>query len=394
MKGLRIAVCLAPSAVAAQGGRVVRVIERPTATSAAFASVSGIRALPDGRVLVNDARSRRVILLDTTLSIVRVVLDSVAKDGDAGTFYGFQRAGISSYSGDSTLVYDAETLSAIIIDPQGTIARVAALPRANDAIYMLGSPIAFDWAGRLVYRSAPSRRPRSSNPTRSAGVTRLPDSAFIAAYDPTTRKIDTLALLTLAPAFQVVEETKNGLRTFSQIDPLPVSDDWARLSDGSIVVLNGREYRMDRISALGTKRGKRIPFPWERLDDDAKIAIRDSTLKTLGGPVAGTLDSVATAWQRNAVIQASDLPDYRPAFVTGGLRSDAESRLWIRTTISHGLALGSVYDVVDAEGNLVDCIQLQPGRVILGFGKNGVVFTGFPDTGGVRIERIVHERVR
>ena len=82
-------------------------------------------------------------------------------------------------------------------------------------------------------------------------------------------------------------------------------------------------------------------------------------------------------------IPASELPDYAPAFSAGAARADAEGNIWVRT--SNSMGGGSVYDVINAKGELTDRVLLPPGRVIAGFGK-GVVYMGVREGSGVRLE--------
>ncbi|HVZ49978.1 MAG TPA: hypothetical protein VG916_14420, partial [Gemmatimonadaceae bacterium] len=76
---------------------------------------------------------------------------------------------------------------------------------------------------------------------------------------------------------------------------------------------------------------------------------------------------------------------YAPPFTAGSARGDDDGNLWIRT--SNVYDGGSVYDVVNRDGKLVDRVLLPPGRVIAGFGP-GVVYMGVRvnDT-GVRLEK-------
>ena len=48
---------------------------------------------------------------------------------------------------------------------------------------------------------------------------------------------------------------------------------------------------------------------------------------------------------------------------------------------------GSVYDVINRQGVLIDRIQVPPGRVIAGFGPGGVVYIGVVDGNITRLER-------
>src|ERR1041385_472043 len=61
-------------------GPPVRQISTASAVSKEkIGSIVGVRELPDGRVLVNDGSSRRLLLLDTMLVLDRVVLDSASE---------------------------------------------------------------------------------------------------------------------------------------------------------------------------------------------------------------------------------------------------------------------------------------------------------------------------
>src|SRR4051812_17326336 len=63
-----------------------------------FGSVSSVRRLSDGRVLVNAATRRQVVLLDSTLANAIVIIDSA---GGRDNSYGMRTGGIIPYRGDS-----------------------------------------------------------------------------------------------------------------------------------------------------------------------------------------------------------------------------------------------------------------------------------------------------
>ena len=61
-------------------GPPIRQISTASAVSKErIGSIMGVRELPDGRVLVNDGVSRRLLLMDTMLVISRAVLDSLSE---------------------------------------------------------------------------------------------------------------------------------------------------------------------------------------------------------------------------------------------------------------------------------------------------------------------------
>ena len=118
-------------------------------------AVSGIRALPNGSLLVNDIISRRVLLFDSTLSLVTVVADTTSATANA---YGVRPGGLIAFHGDSTLFVDPASLSMLLIDANGKIARVMSAPRAQDIAFLIGGPFGspgFDPSGKLVYRAPP-----------------------------------------------------------------------------------------------------------------------------------------------------------------------------------------------------------------------------------------------
>ena len=149
---LTVAAALPASAIAAQAP-VVRLINAPEASSPhVFGAVGAIRQLPGGKVLVNDVAKRQLTLLDPALGSATIVADSVS--GTANS-YGVRPGGLIAYVGDSTLFVDPAGLSMFVIDPAGKIARVASVPRSQDApalgSNLLGNP-GLDAKGRLVYR--------------------------------------------------------------------------------------------------------------------------------------------------------------------------------------------------------------------------------------------------
>src|SRR5918992_444546 len=152
---LPAAILIGVSSVSAQSPPPIRQLGPVVAKSnEAFASFVGVRALSDGRVLVNDVSKRRVLLFDSTLASFTVVADSTAATANA---YSGRFASLIAYRGDSTLFVDAQSLSMLVIDPAGKVGRVMSVPRAEDVASLagpVGGAIGFDRSGRLVYRAS------------------------------------------------------------------------------------------------------------------------------------------------------------------------------------------------------------------------------------------------
>ncbi|MDB4873922.1 MAG: hypothetical protein JWM41_368 [Gemmatimonadetes bacterium] len=425
-------VCAAVHApLGAQKAPRVRLLNLPSAASkTVFGSVTTVRQLLNGGVLVNDVGKRQLVLLDSSLATASVVLDS----STAGNSYGPRGGALIPY-GDSTLFVDGASLSMLVLSPSGAIARVMSVPRSQDAPSLVnpafGSP-GFDGKGRLVYRTPV----RSALPPITMGASNAqtfsmpeqPDSAAVVAIDLVTRKSDTLGYFKIARTKMNITRTDAGATLMPEINPLQAVDEWAVLPNGSIVIVRGRDYHVDRLAADGKiTSNPKIPYEWQRLTDEDKVAVIDSaktaydrlraagpaaaaraaemgfatgTRIAVGGGGADGMRSAlegARAGAANATavlppatfVTASELPDYRPVFVGPmAVRGDADGNLWVRTTATRqGAIAGPIYDVINPKGELIDRVQVPAGRTIAGFGTGGAVYLTSRDDGGVKVER-------
>lgn len=423
---------LASGSLAAQGALPpVRSLGPITAASPSeFTSISSVRVLSDGSVLVNDLSARKVALLDPTLAHTTIVADSTSATSMA---YSSRLAGIIAYHGDTTLFVDPQSMSMLVLDGAGKVARVMSVPKAQDATFLIGGPFGhpgLDASGRLVYRTV--LRPKFVPPGPDGKfVAPVPiDSAPIIRFDLNERRADTAGYIKVPAPRVSVNSSEGRVRVTMQMNPLSVTDDWALLPDGDIAVVRGADFRIDLLKADGTVvKGEKIPFEWQRLNDSSKQAIVDSARKVVeeartrqlaimqGSPSATTGSAVTTTPSGGGTFQLrveggppaagapatrsggtsidlppvefaplSEMPDYRPAFSAGATRADGAGNLWIRTsTVFKG---AEVYDVVNSSGQLVDRVQLPAGRTIAGFGKGDVIYLAVRDgTSGVRLEK-------
>src|SRR6267142_1705709 len=431
-----------------QLGPVTAVAKEP------LGSVTAVRHLPDGRILVNDIVGRRVVMFDSSLSTVTVVADTTSATANA---YGVQPGGLIAYRGDSTLFVDVASLSMLLIDPNGKIARVMSAPRAQDVGFLVGGPFGnpgFDPAGKLVYRAPPNVSRFAPRPTAGGAFPQCPtppDSAALVRFDLATRKVDT-ATFFKTPKFNlnITQSPEGGIRVTSTVNPLPQGDDWALLSDGTIALVRTKDYHVDFLNPDGTTTSSpKVPFQWERLTDEAKVAFIDSAKVAIekarasgqfgrdGGPqmvFRGGPDGGAAGGRRDGaggdaprsgsapapapntqpgtmtvtsggnttvtsvgpggaggplppltMISPSELPDYKPAFAPGSTRADADGNLWIRT--SQNVSGIPVYNVVNRSGELIDRVQLPQNRVLVGFGPAGVVYLAVRDGATAHLEK-------
>lgn len=244
-------------------------------------SILAVRELPDGRVLVNDGASRRLLLMDTMLVTQRVVLDSMSEKENT---YGTRAGALIAHRGDSSLFVDPNSLSLLVIDPNGNITRVRSVPRArNVGSYGSNSSSeggeATDAKGRLVYQQyAEPARPTKAPPRGVPWFPQDPDSGFIVALDIESRAVDTLGVIRLPKNELTVRLSPGGgFNVNFAMNPLPSQDDWAVLPDGAVAFLRGIDYRIDFLNADGSRTSSsKIPFEWQPISDDMKERIVDS----------------------------------------------------------------------------------------------------------------------
>lgn len=414
--------CTIGSVVAAQTlPPVQRLGSALNTSSEGFAAVSQVRALPGGRLLVNDNRGRRVVLLDSTLRTLAVVADTTGATAHA---YGSALGGLIAYRGDSTLFVDPTILSMLLIDANGKIVRTMAVPQPNEVNYLIGGPFGtpgLDPQGRLVYQARVGGLVRIARvpDLGQRSIEAAPDSAMVVRFNLSTRSSDTVAKFEIPSVVTRTTRDENRLTTVTTtINPIPWTDDWALLSDGTVAIVHGRDYRVDFIGSDGPiVSTPRLPFEWRRLSDSEKTAIIDSARTVMEevegrrAPLATPADSAKPQTRRLPppestlptpshapaaapaafITRATDfvsldqMPDYRPPFRQGAARGDSDGNLWVRT--SNVVNSGVVYDVISRKGTIVARVQIPPGRVIAGFGSGEVIYMGAIDGATVRLER-------
>ena len=445
-KYLILAALLCATTVQAQTLPPVRPLGATVARSTEpMGTVTTAVPLPGGKVLVNDIIKRRVLLLDSTLSQVTVVADSTSSTANA---YGARPGGLLSYRGDSALFVDPASVSMLVINSDGKITRVMSAPRAQDVGFLVGGPNGFpgfDAKGRLIYRATAPIRMTGPRPGAGSGPTQIvpefPDSAPVVRFDLGTRTLDTAGFFKIyRPQMSITTNASGGMSMSSKANPIPTVDDWALLSDGTIAIVKGADYSIHWVDPDGSKRATgKVPYEWQRLDDDGKTALLDSARKAMeeareramaqmaagGGPMTiigggAPGDRIAVAGGGGAapptrgggdgraggggdgrggpagtrmelppinLVNIDELPDYRPAFTVGASRGDLDGNLWVRTTSPVGNE-GSIYFVINTKGEVVDRVQLPQGRTLAGFGKNGDVYLALRDAdGNARVER-------
>ena len=416
-----IAVAAPQVSAAQQGVPILSVVPTPARTTTALGAVLGVRELPGGRLLVNDAGRRQIRVFDSTLTTGTVALDST--DG-ASNSYGPRRSNIIPYLGDSTLFTEIVSRDVLVLDRNGQVARALALPTYEDGVvpFPISFPMpgAVDNKGRLLAHGGTRVR---GDPVTHMAI--LADTSLIMRADLETRQVDIVgAVHTGSGEKNRSDPPENGNRVVTSIiQPVPTEDSWSVLSDGTIAFVRGRDYHVDWIIPDGTKSStEKLPFDWKRLSDTDKQKLVDSArvvwdslmnirnkrnaLPTTGrgsgdgapgtgGGGTGRSGGGAAApgqqgsIQRMEFVPLSEIPDYYPPIRRNSSMPDLDGNLWILPTTSAQSQHGElVYDVVSPKKGLFQRVRMPVGRSIAGFGKGGVVYLQAGDrTNGFYLER-------
>jgi hypothetical protein len=397
-------------------------------------TVSNVRVLSSGKLLVLDLNGRKLVLVERDLQSWKVVADTTPATGSA---FNGRTAGLIAYKGDSSLFVDPTALTMLVVTPEGAIGRVMAIPRPRDARSLIGGSSgtpAFDAAGRLVFLGSTTSAPNPKcNPDGTKEVPVFPDSAPLLRVDLASRVLDTVAIVRTQRQLFRFDLAPPSMSTM--FDPLPLSDDWVVTPAGKIAVVRGSDYHVDWITpGAPAVSAQKLPYDWKRLDDATKQWFIDSTKAYVGKLRADAVIQVVEDRQTsmfggfygppcpNTVMPTppegarvapgssagaegrgmaspnanrprlppiyiagpSYMPDYIPPFRAGAARADWEGNIWIRTSISMGG--GPVYDVINDKGALIDRLIIPAGRVISGFGSGGAIYMGVRDGDGTRLE--------
>lgn len=418
LRSMLLAATLSAS-LQAQAAIPMRSVAAPSATTTeSLGAIFGVREMADGRVLVSDPGSLRLLMFAPDLKTFTTLSDTTATSKNK---YGDSPAQIIPYLGDSTLFapYPAGA-TFLVLDPNGQVARATAPPKTSDMTFMRSSRTLLDARGRLFYRGRVTAQPAVRPVAGAIAVTQPPDSAPIVRADFDTRSVDTIGYVRLSkPARREITPNASGSGPPSSekvfVTPISTVDDWTMLPDGTIAIVRGQDYHIDWISPSGvTTSSPKMSFDWRKITDEEKQRLSDSTIQAWqkllddakassasrpqrpspnGGfsftsvmqmdPATGSMVSMTT----NAMpltFPFDQWPSYVPPVRGNTTLSDPDGNVWILPVTSSKSAKGGiVYDVVNRKGEIFERVEMPAERSVAGFGKNGVVYLMSRDSSAV-----------
>lgn len=331
----------------------------------AFSIVSGLRELPDGRLLVADALGEVLAVVDLAAGTA----DTIGRRGRGPGEY-IQPDGVFPLPGDSTLLVDLGNGRLTVLGPDLAFGETSPIAVTSGQGMVLVLPRGVDDRGRVYFQPS----------AMGGGVGRrgLPDSAVVARWDRATGAIDTLARVKLAD--MSVQRSGSGNNSRVQITQRPLSpqDGWGVGLDGRLALARSGDYRLDLLSGDEMLRGRAVPYrpvPIRRRDKEEwaegssnglsiRMEVNNSGARQVslgrGGPQSGNRPD----------IDALEWPDTKPPFVANDVFVAPDGSTWIRRSVAAGDQ--PLFDVFDDRTNFVGQVVLPAGRRVVGFGRDVV----------------------
>lgn len=319
-----------------------------------FSSISGLRELSDGRVLVSDRLEKAVRILDFGTGDMQ----EIGRVGGGPGEYQMPGA-LLALAADSTMLVDFGNMRLTRIAPDGQLLQSTSMQQTDRFINPTGS----DVLGRLYFDDLGSFR---------AGPGELPEEAAVLRWDLAADRFDTVSYMP-RPEVRMRSSGGGGGARFSmgRMSPLQARDAWSVAPDGWLALARAEPYHVEWIQPSGEQvTGPNVTYEPVEVTDEDKEAFGNRTMTgvmvTAGGEGSGSRtiripppDSDDLEW-----------PEVKPAFLPSGISVAPDGAAWVRRYVSHGEP--ELYDVFDRSGNRIKQVVLPPGRRLEGFGDGCV----------------------
>jgi hypothetical protein len=337
-----------------------------------FTQIRGARELPDGRVIVSDRLDKGVVVVDFT----RGTLTPIGRTGSGPVEYRLPTT-LSPMPGDSTLLSDEGNQRLAVIGPDLKIHRSFNLILPGFGVG-LGARFV-DQRGRF-YLQIPgwANGPRGGLPG---------DTIVIVRYDARTQRVDTLARI------KGSTPRKNTMRPGIPYVLFGAQDVWAATQDGEVAVVRSADYRVEWRDAEGRVTSGR-PIAFDRrpvtFDDRMDYTRRFMQGSSISGKGAdGGLSPLPAEMLEDArireVVEYQDHTDMHPPFNAVAPHIAPDGSLWVERSVR--LNLPETWDVIGADGNLLNRVQMPRGRRLMSLGTKWIYAVSTDEDGLQHLER-------
>lgn len=344
-----------------------------------FTTITGMRELPDGRVLVADSRERTLRAVDLRTG----ASTAVGREG-AGPLEWGMPSRLYAMPGDSTMMSDFSNARYLIILPDGRPGPTFRIPESSPA--WNGSLVGVDLRGRLILTRA-----HVVSTERMGSTTGV---VYVIRYDRASSKVDTIAELAVPKGERSGARSMPGGMLLSYTNlPFAASDAVASmmsLSHGRVAIVRAADYHMDWIDESGRRTaGPKAQPSAIRITAAEKEAFTKAQVRpgaiVVRGPIGGGAAAPgassgggiarggAVALPPGSTLGNEEMtwPAVKPPVVANSVFLSTDGRVWAMRARAHDDSLHT-YDLFDAAGRVAERVQLPARTRLVGFGKSTV----------------------
>ena len=340
----------------------------PLQLSLDLAEVGGVRELANGRLLVSDANTPAILVVDPATGAAR----KLGREGKGPNEYGRPGGIYPDADGTTWLVMDRSAPRVFVVDRAGTLTGMRSIEQrgarsTSDHV----DPMRIDAALHTYFvdRGAAFR----------AQAGRPVDSLPLIRFDVARQHGDTVARLFFTKPTTVT--TKDRL-TMTRTPVFSPADGWTVMADGSVAVVRAVPYRVDWIAASGERTvGPPIDY--------TPVAVTDADRKAFdaqGSPMVSGGRPGSTGMTAGGGDSKVEFAKVKPPFDPDAVVAAPDGRVWVGRHVAAG-STQVVYDVFDRRGARVDRVALPARSKVVGFGRGVVYAVELDDDDLPRIRR-------
>ena len=320
-----------------------------------FSSLTWVRELKDGRVIISDSRDGRVVVADFRTAKV----EQISRRGQGPGEYPSARP-VWRINGDSSVLVDSPRRW-LLFDGARIVATLA--PDAPGVATTKGIPRGVDEVGHVY-----------SSEFMPAGNKPIGDSTALMRVTRATGQADTVTRLNALVPRRTSSPNKDGYFEFS-LPTVAMADEAVPFADGWVAVVRSDPYRVEWRAVDGRWiRGAPLPYTPIRMDEKEKKAFM-GRLAASSGKTPSPPDSIpdwpATVPPYRSPVQLIAAVDGRLLIPRLATADNPETR----------------YDVVNRRGALDAQLVLAANERIVGFGTASVYVSVTDDDGIQRLRR-------
>ena len=313
--------------------------------------------LRNGDLVVHDSREKRLVVVTLASQEQRDAAREGSGPAEFKSVIAMWRA-----PGDSVNILDLMQQRILVLDPTGRARRTQPMAGAGDPMVFMRTPWTrtVDAQGRWYGEGRDIRF--------EGGRLSFGDSVVVVRTDPRTAAAD--SLIKFSNIVRAPQMSPQVMRM--QVPGYPKYDIWGVFPDGRVLLLRADGYVPEIVQPNGQRRrAAALPYPHLPVTEADKKAMMDSAQRAIdeGLRQAAGMAPAGAQMPRFELVPPEPWQTEKPPFTGDRVLVDPRGRAWVPVV---DRTPGQRYDLLNADGAIVDAIKLPPRVQLLGFGANAM----------------------